>query len=513
MNRYYESDVLRQADRTATEDFAIPGIVLMENAGRGAAEILLRRYPEASGFVILCGPGNNGGDGFVLARHLQLHGAVPVVIATLDPCDYRGDASTSALSAQKTGVRILRSQDLGESDIKQILKRQGIVVDALLGTGSSGAPRGEVKRLVDLCGRGNALSVVSLDIPSSIDANTGEVCDTAITAELTITFLAQKPGLAVVPGAFHAGTVEVCHIGICPDHVLPDRAALTGYDRTDIESLRPAVSPDVHKGSRGALMIVGGSDQFRGAPLFTALGALRAGCGLVFLAIPDFAVGYASAFVPEAMFIPLETEDGFIRCETFMERISPWTGKCDALVLGPGLGRCLHTENVTRRICEQWDKPLLLDADALHHLGNLVKSRDFHFKRDDLLITPHEGEAAHLLQVDVREIVSQRLASCKSLAETFGTALLKGPHSLVANSRECRVILEGGPSLAVPGSGDVLSGAAGAFLASGMSPVDAATLAAIVHGVAGTAQGRLNGLLAREIAGNIRMEDFENHAI
>jgi NAD(P)H-hydrate epimerase len=504
MKKYYGSPSIREADRIASEKLGVPGIVLMENAGRGAAETLLRKYPHCRKFLILCGPGNNGGDGFVAARHMALWGRDPTVVSTIDLDSYKNDAAIAAAAARNSGVKAFSSKELSDEDLAALIKSSDVTVDALLGTGSNGAPRGEVVRLIGLCD--GARPLVSLDMPSGVDPDTGEAYGAVLSADMTITFLAEKVGLAVSPGYLHSGEVELCGIGVPPELIVPDKCELVGYDASDIPSLMPKVPKDAYKGARGSLLIVGGSDSYRGAPVLAAMGALRAGCGLVFLAIPDFMMEQASILLPEAIIIPLPARGGFIRFRTLEKAISPWLDKCDALTLGPGLGRSLEAEMLTGWLCREWKKPLLIDADALHHVASLEKNAGLYNRTEKVVITPHAGEAAALLGASVKKVSANRLASCVELADKFGTALLKGPHTLICSGAEKRVALEGGPELAIPGSGDVLSGVVGAFLASGVSCVDAATLGAIAHGAAGKSCGRTNGVLARELAGKIKAE-------
>jgi NAD(P)H-hydrate epimerase len=472
----------------------------MENAGRGAAEALLRRFPGVRDFTFLCGPGNNGGDGFIAARHIGLWGREASVISTVGLEKYKNDAASAAMSAKNCGVSVACSKDMKDEDIASRLHASGVVVDALLGTGSNGAPRGEVVRLIELCRE--AAHVVSLDIPSGVDPDSGETYGTVLTAEATITFLAEKVGLAVSPGCLHSGEIEVCGIGVRPELLLGDHH-LTGYDASDIPALMPRFPKDAHKGTRGALMVVGGSETFRGAPLLAGLGALRAGCGLVFLAVPDFMAAEASSFLPEAILLPLPSKGGFIRYRTVEKAVSPWFEKCGAIVLGPGIGRNLESELVTNWVRDEWKKPLLIDADALHNIGSADRKDIPQNRRDSVVITPHEGEAAFLLGTSAKKVAANRMSSCADLSGRFGTALLKGPHTLICSASERRVILEGGPELAIPGSGDVLSGVIGAYLASGMSCVNAATLGALLHGTAARSCARKGGMLASELADGI----------
>ncbi|MDR1916591.1 MAG: NAD(P)H-hydrate dehydratase [Synergistaceae bacterium] len=493
MRRYYSSSDIRESDLIASNILGAPGVVLMENAGLRASDAIISRYGAAKNFLVLCGPGNNGGDGFVVARHLDLNGRAVTVIATQLVSEYKNDAAIAAVSAEKAEIPIKCSRDLEDYDIASYISEADVVIDAMLGTGSSGKPRGEVSRLITLCS--NAAHLAALDIPSGVEPDTGEVPDAAVNAEMTVTFLAEKPGLAIAPGAYHSGVSTVASIGVRQNLVLARDPLLTGYDRSDIPAIAPVVRPDIHKGSRGALLIVGGSANFRGAPVLTALSALRAGCGLVFLAIPEMLVESASALAPEAIFIPLPQRNGSIRCKTFERAISPWLDRCDALVVGPGLSRSTDALSIANYLYREWNKPILLDADALR-----VR---YEARRENAIITPHAGEAAFILGVQPDEIERRRMASCDSLVERFGTVLLKGPHTLIADFKERRVILEGGPELAVPGSGDVLSGIIGANLAAGVSLIDAATLGVLTHAVSGgkiaSSRGP-NGVLAREIA-------------
>lgn len=500
MKRFYRAEALRAADSLAEERYFLGGGLLMENAGRGAAEAIGRHFPAASNVLVLCGPGNNGGDGFVAARHLAIAGAAPALIAVRSVGAYAGAALMAAKSAQAFGLEILVSETLSDEEIAGMIRGSDLVVDALLGTGSSGLPRGEVERLICLC-RGEAIPCVSLDIPSGIDPDTGIVPGAAIKAALTVTFAAEKTGLAVAPGSLLCGKTEVCHIGLPARSVLPDAADLTGYDRSDIVLMTRRVPPDAHKGSKGKLLIVGGSHRYRGAPYLAARGALRAGCGLVTLAVPDFVVSALSSLLPEAVFEPLPHEDGQISHAGFSERIPRWLDEYDAAVVGPGIGRLEPALAITASFWRDWKKPLLIDADSLFHLSRMSGSISM---RSDAVITPHEGEAARLLATSPAAVADDRLASCRALARRFCVAVLKGPNTLIADARETRAILEGSPSLAVAGSGDVQSGVTGALLAAGMTAIDAATLGALVHAQVGTdawRDGRT--VMATEIADGI----------
>jgi NAD(P)H-hydrate epimerase len=500
MRYYYGSEAVRIADKKAAEELGVPGEVLMENAGRAAAEIIAARYPGAGQFLVLCGPGNNGGDGFVAARHLDIMGRRAEIISVRAVSEYAGEARFAAIAAERCGLKISRSRDMSDAEISDALA-VSVVVDALLGVGASGEPRGEVKRLIELSAGAGAgrCRAVSLDIPSGVDPDTGEAGAVAFRAELTVSFLAPKPAHAIAPGALMCGETVTAGIGVNPALALDAEPELTGYDASDIPGVFPRRGADIHKGSRGSLLVVGGSSNFMGAPLLSSLAALKAGCGLVALAAPGNVTAAAASLLPEAIFIPLPEEDGHARFAGFEEALFPFADKFDALVLGPGLGLSDDALKISRFLYGAWRKPMLVDADALKAGHEIL--------RENVVATPHAGEAAFILGISPAEVEGHRLRSCRKLAEKFGVALLKGPRTLISDGLKTRAALEGGPELAVPGSGDVLSGAVGAFLAAGLKPFDAATLGAVVHGAAGArlaAAGGADGVLARDIAGVMR---------
>jgi NAD(P)H-hydrate epimerase len=529
MKYYYGSEAVRAADKTASEELGVPGEVLMENAGRAAAEIIAARYPDAEAFLVLCGPGNNGGDGFVAARHLDIMGRKVSIIAVRAVSEYAGEARFASRAAESCGIKISRSRDMSDADITSSLDTS-VVIDALLGAGAGGEPRGEVKRLIELSERaGGSLRAcqsnrrvsrlielsgagtgaecsrkVSLDIPSGVDPDTGETGAVSFRAELTISFLALKPAHAIAPGALRCGETVTAGIGVKPALALGAEPELTGYDASDIPAMLPRHGEDIHKGSRGSLLVVGGSSNFRGAPALSCLAALKAGCGLVALAAPGGVMASAASLLPEAIFIPLPEEDGHVRFDGFEEALRPFADKFDALVLGPGLGLSDDALRVARFLFGAWRGPMLVDADAL--------KAGCETRLENAVATPHAGEVSFILGVSPAEVEGHRLRSCRKLAEKFGVALLKGPRTLISDGTKTRAALEGGPELAVPGSGDVLSGTVGAFLAAGLKPIDAATLGAVVHGAAGrrlatsggAASRGTNGVLARDIAGVIR---------
>lgn len=502
MMKYFNPEDIRQADVLAVDKYGITSLKLMENAGTNAAHEVLKRYPNAISFLVFAGPGNNGGDGFVAARCFLKKNLKVNLILSSDMGAYKGDAKTNLdalVNMNDPNCKIRCSKNLSDREIKEDIECADCIIDSLLGTGSKGAPRGEVERLVRLCN--NSRAVVAFDIPSGIDPLTGNIYDPCVKAEMTVTFLAAKKGMCFSPAYNMCGTVVIADIGISPDKVLGDKESVLSFGREDIPKLLPPIPRETHKGKKGGLLVVGGSVNYRGAPLLAGLGALRSGAGLVVLAIPDFMVDSASILLPEAIFVPLRTRGDRISPESLAEAILPWNNRCDAAVVGPGLGRNEFSELITDWFWNKWKKPLLVDGDGLHFLSLEKKRPDF---RADAVLTPHSGEAAGLLNVTSDEINKDRPGAAISMSRIGGTVLLKGMDTLVySRGKSITIIKEGSPSLAVPGSGDVLSGAAGALMASGMPIYNAVLIAAAAHAAAGSMIEKncgTRGTLAREIA-------------
>lgn len=502
MMKYFSPEDVRQADLLAVERFGIASLELMENAGTNAAQEVLKMYPDALNLLIIAGPGNNGGDGFVAARCFLKKGLKVSLIVSSSLGGYKGDAKINLdalLKLNDPNCKVKYSKNFLDREINEEVKSADCVIDSLLGTGSRGAPRGEVKRLIKLCN--NAGAVVAFDIPSGIDPLTGNVFDPCIKSDLTITFLAAKKGMCFSPAYDMCGIIVIADIGISPNEVLDGKEFILSFSKMDIPKFLPPIPRETHKGKKGGLLVVGGSDNYRGAPLLAGLGALRSGAGLVVLAIPDFMVDSTSTFLPEAIFVPLRTKGDRISPESLTEAILPWENRCNAAVVGPGLGRDMNSELITDWFWKKWEKPLLVDGDALHFLS--LKGKNPHF-RSNAVLTPHSGEAAGLLGLTSDDINMDRSGAAISMSQMAGTILLKGMDTLVYSKGEKITIIKGGsPSLAVPGSGDVLSGAAGALMASGIPNLDALLIAAAAHAAAGLAiekRSGLRGTLAREIA-------------
>ncbi len=414
---------------------------LMERAGTAVAHEALSAFPEARRFACVCGGGSNGGDGRVAARVLREAGLV--ADETTDPAGY------------------------------------DVVVDALFGTGFHGKPRAEVAAIIE---RVNAAAapVVSVDLPSGADASTGEIAGSCVQADLTVTFHALKVGLLVAPGRFRAGRVVVADIGL-EEVETEHRRATAG-----LRELVPLRAEGDTK-YRAAVTVVGGQPGMSGAATLTALAALRADAGYVTLAVPRESLPVAEGIALEPVKVGWDEEDAVATVLEASERAG-------AVAIGPGLGRGEGRRALVRELLARIDVPVVVDADGLHGLEPVHRSAP-------LVLTPHAGELAGLLGKDSGWVNAHRLEAARTAAERFGAVvLLKGPDTIVAAPGEGVIVSDSGPpSLATAGTGDVLTGIVGSFLAKGIEPQLAAATAAVVHGRAATLVPHQAGLVAGDL--------------
>jgi len=479
---------MRAADRRAIEGAGIPALDLMERAGAGVAaclvEEVLSHGPRP--VLVLCGKGNNGGDGLVAARHLARLGHVPRTVVLAPQRDLSPEAWAQLSAARSAGLSIEEIGDeAGWERVRPWLSPATVVVDALLGTGVRRATAGVLARVIEDVNASGA-TVVAIDLPSGIDADTGGVPGPAVFAHRTYTLCRPKLGLVVEPGASHAGTFRVIDIGIPDEAVRAAQSELAWMDRDAARRLLPPRPPAAHKGTMGHLLGVAGSRGKSGAAVLLARAALRSGAGLVTIATVKSAQPIVAAAQAEAMTEPLAES----RAGTLSVRAAGPVGKLlgsrDALAIGPGLGTTPDVVAAVRAIVAKLTRPAVLDADALNAFASGPKLRA---RRAPLVLTPHPGEAARLLRTTAASVQSDRLGAARGLATTTGAVVvLKGKRSLVA-SPDGRVAVNstGNPGMATGGTGDALTGILGALLARGLTAFDAARLATYVHGGAGDA--------------------------
>lgn len=477
---------MQEMDRTAIEAVGIPGVVLMENAGRGLTDVLLECYAEqAPGpVVVLAGKGNNGGDGFVVARLLRDAGWQVHTVLLADPGTVGGDAAVNLQVWQALGGNLVTAPDLSSLETHlTALPVPALIVDALFGTGLAKPITGHYAAAVDWINRQEA-PVVAVDIPSGVDATSGGVPGAAVVADLTVTFALAKSGQVSHPGAAHVGDLAVVDIGI-PAEVMagaPDTALLVDAD--EARALLPPRPEAGHKGTFGHLLVVAGSVGKTGAAVMAAESGLRGGAGLVTLACPQQVQPVLASQLIEVMTCPLLDVGGELSLQALDDLLGLASGK-QALALGPGLGGGEEVGGLIRRLVQDCPLPMVLDADALTALSGHL---DVLQRRAGMatVLTPHPGEMARLLGVEIAAVQADRLNVARAFAQNHGVVLvLKGARTVTAfPDGRVRINASGHPGMASGGTGDVLTGLIGSLLTQGLSAEAAATLGVFLHGAA-----------------------------
>jgi len=495
-----DAESMRAIDRWAIDQQGVPGIDLMERAGAGVARAVERLTPDGP-VTVVCGKGNNGGDGLVVARLLRDAGR-PVTVACLaPPQELTGDARAN-LDRLPGEPPVQLAAGPGEAPARQrasVFEGAAVVVDALLGTGFSGSPRGGMADAIAAVNEAER-PVVSVDVPSGVDASTGVVAQIAVRAALTVTFHAAKPGLWIRPGKAHAGEVETIDIGI--PRGAPVRAGI-GLVAPSVLGCLPRRSASSTKFSSGHVFIVGGSRGLIGAPGMAAHASMRAGAGYLTACVPASLQGIlASAGPPELMTRGLADEDGAL-AETAVASALKDTAREGTLALGPGLGRSDGASAFARRLARETSNALVLDADGLNaHAGLLRQLAD---RKAPTVLTPHAGELGRLLELDSAQVERQRLHHVRMAAQLAqAVVVLKGDDSLIADPGGRVAVSPGGsPALATAGTGDVLTGVIAALLAQRLDAFTAAAAGVWLHVVAGREAARRQGAPEGVIASDV----------
>lgn len=453
---------IKQLDNLAATKYNIPVSVLMDNAGRAVFK-QIEKDTNAEEYAIFCGKGNNGGDGIVLARYLKEAGKNVCVYLTSDVDEFSSDVKDAYNKACEAGV-IFKSH-------KESVSSDAVIVDALLGISSVGAPRGNIKEAIDII-LSLKNTVVSIDVPSGISADTGSFSECAVKADYTYTLALDKVGLNVYPGREYAGEKKVLDIGIPEECVneLIFKNHLT--DISTVKALLPERKNNSHKGDFGKVGIVGGSLGMSGSVCLSANAALRCGAGLVYVFVPDEIFDIVSAKLTEAVIVK-ESE------------IVKYFDKLDSIAVGMGYSRDLKKKHIIKQIAQNFNGPVVFDAGAIGYFSKnteLLKN-----KKCSAVLTPHPGEFSYLTGMSIDEIASNRMfLTTKYSKELNSTLLLKGASTLVGGSDgTLRINPTGNSGMATAGSGDVLSGIIAALLGVGISTFDAASTGAFIHGLAG----------------------------
>ncbi len=478
------AEEMRELDRRTIDEVGVPSLVLMENAGRTTYQILRQEFPGLSGPVaVVAGRGNNGGDGFVVARYLANDGIPVTVFLLAEKNQVQGDARVNLDILDQIGVEVVETlTEEGLSPAAHFLSRAELIVDALFGTGLNSPVRGLMRALIE---RINHLRppVLAVDIPSGLSADTGEPLGVAVQADVTVTYGFPKLGQILPPGRDYVGRLWQVDISIPPA-----LAKALKIELAEAHELRRCLPPrpfGSHKGTFGHLVVLAGSEGKTGAATLTAEGGLRAGAGLVTAAVPTSLNDILEVKLTEAMTLPLPEASGaraFGRQS--LEPLQEFMADKTALALGPGLGTHLETAELVCNLVRHLPQPLVIDADGINCL-----SRDPDCLQEAAgprILTPHPGEMARFLKTTPAEVQARRLEVAQEVAAQYGSfVVLKGAQTVVA-APDGRVSINptGNPALASGGTGDVLTGLIGGYLAQRLNPWDAARLGVYLHGLA-----------------------------
>ncbi|MBI5142558.1 MAG: NAD(P)H-hydrate dehydratase [Nitrospirae bacterium] len=480
---------MRSIDSRTINEFGIPGIALMERAGCAVAEAVKKLEPQVRQAVIMAGTGNNGGDGFVVAREL-LNAGLKVMVYIIGKSEsITGDSSTNLSTLEKLGIPVLSANS---ADSIELPYDNCVIIDAIFGTGLSreiaGLHATAIQRIND-----SGLPVVAVDMPSGVCSDTGRVLGCAVRADETVTFGLPKRGHMLYPGPVYCGRLTIADIGFPKKAVDAEAIRLQTIESVYVSSILPPRPPDGHKGTFGHLLVVAGSAGKAGAASLAGLAALRTGCGLVTLAVPEGIAHAISRDFPEAMTLPLpQTADGTIAALAIPVIVEA-ARRCSAIAMGPGLSVNADIMEVVRELLLRAGKPTVIDADAINAL--MCDAGFLGQIKRPIALTPHPAEFGRLIERETVEIQSDRIGIACGFAAEYGHVLaLKGAHTVIAcPDGRAFMNLTGNSGMATAGSGDVLTGVTGALLASGMSTEDAVVAAVHVHGMAGDIAAEAKG--------------------
>lgn len=492
----FTCDQVKSLDRIAITEGAapegpIPGIVLMKRAGRAAFNVLINQWPDTDQIVMLCGGGNNAGDGYVLAA-LAAQKKLPVRILTLaDPEKLKGDAATAYQYALQEG---LAPESFSIDKLSSCVNGKTVIVDAMLGIGVTGEVRADYAEAINAANN-TPCPVLAIDLPSGLCGDTGRIFGTAIKADATITFIGVKQGLLTARGPALTGLLYFDDLAVPAELIARIKPNVIRVSTADLKSELPEREADAHKGRFGHVLIVGGNAGMGGAAALAGEAAARTGAGLTGVATHPVHVPAILARCPEIMAIGV----------TSGQELIPVLERPTVIVLGPGLGRDYWSEQMLQQSAKA-DLPMVMDADALNLLaeGRVLPNA----RRDDWILTPHPGEAARLLGVTVADVQEDRFRAASEIQAKYGgVVVLKGAGTIIASARGIWLAAVGNPGMAVGGMGDVLSGVLGALLAQGLSAETAACLGVCLHGdaadLAANGSGQ-RGLLPTDLIPHIR---------
>jgi NAD(P)H-hydrate epimerase len=482
MVRILSLQQIKQVEETANEN-GITYLRLMENAGSACAKIIRNKFDDTGlkNAVIVCGKGKNGGDGFVIARKLFENGyKVNIILAMGEP--EAENAVEMYHRARSLGINFEFYDENNDNQLARIVNAD-IVVDCVFGTGFRGSADRKIARLFDIISSSEGF-VISVDLPSGMYTDSSELPETVVRADMTISVIALKYSLVYYPSAELAGEVKVVSIGI-PEDIIEKHTAAYSLNSNDIKAKFIRREENSNKGDYGKALVIAGSYEMPGAALLSSESAVKSGVGLVKTAFPDKAYPVMMSTCPEKVLVPLPSNENGRISSLSLKRIGEELSKCDAVLIGCGLGNDSDILGVVQFVLENSTVPVILDADGI----NVLKGRIDIIKnaKAPVVITPHPGEAARMLNCSVEKIQADRIAAAEKLYEaTNAVVVLKGSRTVVTkNAKRFYINMTGNSGLATAGSGDVLAGVLLSFLAQGMSPYIASVCAVYIHALAG----------------------------
>lgn len=475
------AEKIRNSDRITIEKYGLPGIVLMENASSGAARVCLKELKDIKEprVLVIAGKGNNGGDGYAAARLLKNKGVEAEIVVLGELEQIQGDAKINLDVAKKIGIPV--TNDI--TDIEEKIKSADLVIDAIFGTGFKGKARSPQAEVIELINR-FAKKVVSIDIPSGVNADNGHTEGSCVKADVTVTFALPKLGCLLYPGAENTGRLEVIDISI-PAQVIDELDIKTNYlTFEEAKQMLPKRRPRSNKGTYGKLLVLAGSEKMSGAAYFAGKSAYKAGAGLVYIGTVFHRRKVIQTLIPEAITIAMDDFEGCVYNESF-EAIEDILDSMTAVVLGPGLGSGKNVRYFVENVLNKAKVPIVLDADGLNAIcenTEVLKNTE-----KTAVITPHPGEMSRLTGLSIKEILDNPLDTALNFAKEYNTVtVLKDARTIIASpDGRAYINLTGNNAMSKGGSGDVLSGIIGAMLSQGLKSFEAAVLGVYIHGLAG----------------------------
>lgn len=481
-------EVMQTLDRYTMEQLGLPGVVLMENAGNAVVQEILFHYHKTTRVLVLAGSGNNGGDGFVIARRLIDLGYEALLCFIGQEEKLKGDAKVHFQVYKNRGLPLYYYNHSDKERFLTCVQQAHLIVDAMLGTGISGEVRSPFFEIIETINDSNK-DVIAVDVPSGLNSNTGKVANIAIRAKRTVTFAMPKIGFFIGDGPNYIGEWKVADISV-PDSIVETLQLQLPklLDEKTAKECLPKRKPQGHKGTFGHCLIIGGCKNYVGAPVYTAKATFHSGVGLVTLAIPESIYPIVAVECHESLFIPLEDHDGFIDDSSFN---TIEFSKYRTIAFGPGLGRKVNGNQIIETFLEKLsDQTIIIDADGLYFLKNHLNKLQ-HYK-GDIILTPHPGEMATLIGTTVIEVEKNRLDIAKNFATKYGVyLLLKGHRPIIATPNgEIWINPYGNDALGKGGSGDVLTGLIASFVTQQQNSLKGMLSASFYHAICAEKLGK-----------------------